>query len=645
MPLFFSRKRHVQNANSGTSAKPIGNTVDLVQSETTMSPIDYCYKNKPIDSRSKQIRLLKVLAGHPRTPIRCEMHDTFLDPSRRCQYETVSYRWGDDRSKAVIYIDGIAIKTTASAARVLLQFRLQEQDRMLWIDAICIDQTSETENQPRPTEKDQQVAIMGDIYRCSQNNLIWLGSDRGDSYRTFNAMQAVLENIDRQAGLPSNFHDMMNEPTHLANRDNMFLDKTIDFPPLIELFSSPWWQRVWVAQEAVLAPQNECHFGDMIMPFPKVLNIAAWLNYNLIQLPGEFASHPARNAAASMYRLMSNKHRRYNDLFAIYTYLQDFKATDPRDYVYAMLGLYKRQTEAAWIGDLVRPDYKKPVDDVFRDATRHMILDGGHLSVLHFIDNRYTSRSFPSWAVRFDHKTVNDHDPVCRLMKFDASNLGPKIDTPNGHRGYFTPYKSPHPHILGLGGLHVADIRDCSAALGGEGSWKSGNQAKILDNVILMAKSRSSSGSQNWERELAHTLISGTSWRHGQVGSEEIEGFKAFLKHLRKDPTRPPFPQAGRREDERNRLASRWLVAFEKATRNRRFFITTDGRMGLGPANLEPGNGVAILFGGNVPFVLRRRGGYHALVGECYVHGIMHGEFVRDRRIAKPDAIDDFFLC
>jgi len=43
------------------------------------------------------------------------------------------------------------------------------------------------------------------------------------------------------------------------------------------------------------------------------------------------------------------------------------------------------------------------------------------------------------------------------------------------------------------------------------------------------------------------------------------------------------------------------------------------------------GDEVWVIAGADVPMVLRQRGGGKwSLVGECYVHGIMKGEAVRD---------------
>src|SRR5262249_34310553 len=77
-------------------------------------------------------------------------------------------------------------------------------------------------------------------------------------------------------------------------------------------------------------------------------------------------------------------------------------------------------------------------------------------------------------------------------------------------------------------------------------------------------------------------------------------------------------------------------IAVTSATTNRRFFLTEQGYMGLGPMNMQVGDVVYILCGGNTPFLLRTAGAKSVpevgereckiLVGDCYVHGIMDGE-------------------
>ena len=72
--------------------------------------------------------------------------------------------------------------------------------------------------------------------------------------------------------------------------------------------------------------------------------------------------------------------------------------------------------------------------------------------------------------------------------------------------------------------------------------------------------------------------------------------------------------------------ARRYAAALQRLM-NRRLFITESGHLGLGPSSMMSGDTVAILFGGNVPYILRplENGQWH-FVGECYLDGYMRGE-------------------
>jgi hypothetical protein len=61
----------------------------------------------------------------------------------------------------------------------------------------------------------------------------------------------------------------------------------------------------------------------------------------------------------------------------------------------------------------------------------------------------------------------------------------------------------------------------------------------------------------------------------------------------------------------------------------RRLVATASGRIGLAPAGAREGDVVAVLVGCSVPIVLRKSGEGWSVVGECYLHGVMGGEVVR----------------
>jgi len=90
---------------------------------------------------------------------------------------------------------------------------------------------------------------------------------------------------------------------------------------------------------------------------------------------------------------------------------------------------------------------------------------------------------------------------------------------------------------------------------------------------------------------------------------------------------------------DRGSAMNAFLVNMTTAVLKRRFFITEMGYAGNGPAKVKPGDEIFILCGGRMPLVLRADLAEkspqaaspewrprHALVGDCYIHGIMDGE-------------------
>lgn len=59
--------------------------------------------------------------------------------------------------------------------------------------------------------------------------------------------------------------------------------------------------------------------------------------------------------------------------------------------------------------------------------------------------------------------------------------------------------------------------------------------------------------------------------------------------------------------------------------------------MGLGPYIIQPGDLVGVLFGLNVPYVLRPVHEGVLLISEYYIHGVMNGEKLKEGRDKKRD--------
>jgi hypothetical protein len=82
------------------------------------------------------------------------------------------------------------------------------------------------------------------------------------------------------------------------------------------------------------------------------------------------------------------------------------------------------------------------------------------------------------------------------------------------------------------------------------------------------------------------------------------------------------------------RTAELFAEVFSSWAGSRRLFSTSMGHLGLGSEAIQEGDQVWVTPKAHVPFILRRvphleQENIFIFVGECYIHGIMHGEFFK----------------
>lgn len=98
------------------------------------------YKYNRIDLATDAIRLVKLLRRDQGEPIQCEIFESYLHQAAGIPYEALSYVWGARQSADMIWLDGCLFKVTQNLYEALEHLRRPDKDRLLWIDAICIDQ-------------------------------------------------------------------------------------------------------------------------------------------------------------------------------------------------------------------------------------------------------------------------------------------------------------------------------------------------------------------------------------------------------------------------------------------------------------------------------------------------------------------------
>ncbi|KAI0152508.1 heterokaryon incompatibility protein-domain-containing protein [Hypoxylon sp. NC0597] len=85
------------------------------------------------------------------------------------QYEAISFVWGEPSSSCMMDLgEGCYLPLTRNLTEALYQLRHEGHQRILWVDALCV-------NQHDIDERAQQFILMFDIYRWCNSILVWLG--------------------------------------------------------------------------------------------------------------------------------------------------------------------------------------------------------------------------------------------------------------------------------------------------------------------------------------------------------------------------------------------------------------------------------------------------------------------------------------
>lgn len=133
--------------------------------------------------QSPSIRLLSLKPGDKPSPISAIIKSFPLWESPA--FEALSYCWGDPFCKVSITCNGAILHITGNLDSALRHLRQPDSHRMLWIDALCI-------NQEDLLERSQQVAIMRHIYRQADEVIVWLGEEDRFSRTAFAACTKIV---------------------------------------------------------------------------------------------------------------------------------------------------------------------------------------------------------------------------------------------------------------------------------------------------------------------------------------------------------------------------------------------------------------------------------------------------------------------
>ncbi|PNP58229.1 hypothetical protein FNYG_15147 [Fusarium nygamai] len=310
---------------------------------------------EPFDLESAGFRLVLLEKG-VQSQLRCQLWQAYLDDI--IPYEALSYSWGSQSTPHEILVDGKTLSITESLYEALWHLRRPDEDRMLWVDALCIDQSN-------IKERGHQVNRMGEIYGKADKVIIWLDYLSGNAAKLKYAITLFEDRVRKLPGIARKWP--REDPRWKFQWKQV--EEDLGLPcndELVDGFQSfmgkPWFSRVWILQEVANAKRTivACNLGEVpgwifvILPHAMDFKVTEQCQAVLDIMPHPSTPSTSRKETRNLSNLLWK--------------FRGCKATDPRDRVYALLGMATDMKDSA-----IQPDYAKEEHVLMKDLYAYIV--------------------------------------------------------------------------------------------------------------------------------------------------------------------------------------------------------------------------------------------------------------------------------
>ncbi|KNG86301.1 hypothetical protein ANOM_005935 [Aspergillus nomiae NRRL 13137] len=551
------------------------------KSRPFVSAIPHLYIQSPLDEAAKEIRLLYLLPGRGDEDLTGELIHSAI--AGRPEYDAISYTWGSAIQPFKLHTPEGYIPITTSLYLALMRMRKCQEPRMLWVDAICINQNDNV-------EKASQISMMPDIFRWATCVYAWIGEDEDGSLEVLNTINEIARQ-SLELTMPPRSGDDLIPPIVRTFWNN-----------LCKLLERKWFRRIWVVQEIVLARDVIVWCGDQCVPWGHFCDIVSRLFQHAEQYSSDLLISRG-SSAGSVLRLdklrkdcwVSGEFEAKYQLLSLFEHFQLNEATQRRDKLFALLNLASDNCEE------LRPDYTAPLEDIiWRYACT--FVKNGHMMELLYRSGRSSDHTFPSWVPDWTSapypRTLSKWKCKRKPHRFTAASkfhlsgeLGPgKLLC---LRGYLVDHVSRVGTRPSYTSSFPAYRQEISAMVD-----------EFLPNLTpqqtTAVKQRLPIGDFDMDSEEAHALSERIDYLN-DIWAAESQAYNA--------------------------IASRFADIFSPAVA-----CGTDmQKVGIVPANTHEGDRIALFHGSRVPFIIRETDpldGHYRVIGECYIDGLMHGEYM-----------------
>ena len=577
----------------------------------------------------RHIRLLKASRDDNSLPaeLRCEYLLAPLD-KLPVTYTAISYVWGDPTAVSqIICDDGGYLSLTTSATDILNAIVDARAPGYFWIDQLCI-------NQEDKREKADQVRMMGEIFASANNVIAWLGQPTADSNMAIDFAVTLFNTMKKLAsrGIVITALSLC-QNTGCEHPSSKWL-------ALRKFLKRPWFERLWIVQEIIMASGEMILLcGNSSIAWDILAEVVVIIETNglsrLIRQSIDEGVDPVapagllNTACVHAVKNMRSLQQPIGLQFAL-IYCLRFKATDPRDKIFALLGL---ATDAG--NPVLHPNYEAPVREIFTESSRYMMIANKSLRILHIAGIGWSRQivDLPSW--------VPDWSAPQRVTIFGdmADNAGYRASASLPTRIKIR----PGPDTLTLEAIFIDTMNVCLPQPDITLSWRlteAGSEeyrhamVSWVDQLRAAVDASAHYAQENYDREdvLWRALLANTI-RPGLPAREEYRRFFQSWLQIHRQPV------ANGNDDgkiSKSIWNEAWMfnAAFSDAMDTRVIFTTKRGLIGIGPPYIQVGDLLCIIIGAQTPFLVRKRilpvpetaAPVYELVGDCYVHGLMNGE-------------------
>ncbi|KAH7371678.1 heterokaryon incompatibility protein-domain-containing protein [Pyrenochaeta sp. MPI-SDFR-AT-0127] len=502
------------------------------------------------------------------------------------KYEALSYTWGSPENQAALEV-GLEDCTSelhvgSNLANALRDLRRRIESRILWVDAICI-------NQKDLVERGQQVARMGSIYTYAQRVVVWLGPSSHDSSLAFSSLQHLGKQFELT--ICNNWVRAPNATeVHWKARDvNEWPIDEATWQSVCNLILRPWFGRLWIIQEIQLANRVsilQCGSDEI-----------SWYHLRRALLRcAAFTRHDCSQTAQSRLVYLSNmaKHLKNEPPLRLFELARTSECSDPRDRIYALLGLLPDT-----LSKQICPQYAAPTKEIYKQTFLTYAEWSGSLEPL--------CSAGPSWV------------PDWSILGLSEKFLLQNTNASSHSTAEFVHVSSDILEVTGVLFDTVVDIR--------------GPIPKDPYEVLCMAY-----GFWFTNKRPAPLYPTGESLAQACAWTLACGFFcdkwinYAGIAHSLEDAQKP-FQQLQEATDEEGYSFDQYLREFSfrfpfiMNAIGKTMFRTSKGYFGVVSAEVLPGDKVCILLGCPMPAILRKeRSEEYTFIRCAHIHGLMEGE-------------------